>query len=415
MKSPDNIINQLFEIESKLFSVEYLNKAKKIFAIIMSDLKKKMINEDIKSASLKNKVTIAYKILNKYVYLNVLGYTDMLTTCLLRNTLDCDASSFMIIALAEELKKKFPEWDKIGLISVPQHTFLKLDNNTFADMGEIYDKEMFMFRYKLNENGFNRLSIPLKEDKLTAFFLLNRSSEYSRMKKYQKSLKDTYRGLLKHSKLEIFYLSLGNDFKEMGEYKKAVNAYKKGIKTNPYNISCYINLIDLYIKLQKYRETLEVINEGITINPWQEQLYFLKKKVYEKMYLTYDFQELIKRYISIFENEPNNHRYYYKMACVHKIEGNIEEALNNINKAIKIEPNDANFNYYRATIRILLKENMSALPDLFHALDLDKSDVIYRTIASCFRNIGNIKMAMYYAKKAISLNPYSDIGYIKYG
>ena len=55
------------------------------------------------------------------------------------------------------------------------------------------------------------------------------------------------------------------------------------------------------------------------------------------------YEEAINDYDKAIKLEPNNSYFYYKKGLAYEKIGKYEEAVNNYNKAIKLEPDDVSF------------------------------------------------------------------------
>lgn len=101
---------------------------------------------------------------------------------------------------------------------------------------------------------------------------------------------------------ENYYLShfnLGVVYKEMGKFEKAIIEYKKSAKlSNERNP--YLNMSALYIENDKLDEAENILTEGI--------------------------------------NKIEDHILYYNRACVHRKKGDIDFAIEDFNRAKKIDP-----------------------------------------------------------------------------
>ena len=116
-------------------------------------------------------------------------------------------------------------------------------------------------------------------------------------------------------------------------------------------------------------------------------------------------------------------KFYKDRAYSRSINGNNYGALNDLNKAIEIEPKDHSLYHMRGGIKENIKDYSGAMRDFEKALSLDTDSIshwlIYQDIGMLKNDLKDYKSAIFYFDKAISLVPsnfmsLSERGHAKY-
>lgn len=103
---------------------------------------------------------------------------------------------------------------------------------------------------------------------------------------------------------------------------------------------------------------------------------------------------------------------YFQRATAHEQNKDYTLSLLDIDKAIVINPENANYYLFRANVFAKLNENKKAIEDLQNAEDkgIDKKEV-YMKMALIYEKEGDYMMAINYYEKEIEFNPNSGIAY----
>ncbi|MCX5751813.1 MAG: tetratricopeptide repeat protein [Candidatus Saganbacteria bacterium] len=131
--SAGNIIHKIIEIESPLFKPEEVSKAYKILDGVLAEVKARVTE----GMSEKEKLLLVYQVLAEKKY--ILRDQDDISfiSNLLRGELDCDTSSFVALAVAQELD--IPA----QLVILPEHVFIRLADGTNIDAGKTHPDKFY--------------------------------------------------------------------------------------------------------------------------------------------------------------------------------------------------------------------------------------------------------------------------------
>jgi tetratricopeptide (TPR) repeat protein len=114
--------------------------------------------------------------------------------------------------------------------------------------------------------------------------------------------------------------------------------------------------------------------------------------------------------------EPQTAENYFKLSRIHFYKGEMDAALNKINKAIEIDPDYFDAYALRAAIKNKLKDTEGVLLDYNKIIELNASapgiEVVYINRSAIFLQKGEIEKALQDADKAVSINSKSAQIYI---
>ena len=219
--SRDNRFRHLFLMEAEVYPKEKIEEAYQILVKLIGEIKHSLEEAERNSLGplrLVDKVKLAYSEMNK-----TFEFSDqenpLFSENLCVHSLDCDTSSFVILALADELKASDPQWANIGLVVVPGHTVLCVEG-TYIDFG---------FPYKQAET----IMTPLYGDAIH----------------------------------EIFYFNIGLAKRWKRDYAGALTAYQKALEINPMNEATWNNLGYIHYRLKDYQKAITAYTLSLEINP----------------------------------------------------------------------------------------------------------------------------------------------------
>ena len=180
----------------------------------------------------------------------------------------------------------------------------------------------------------------------------------------------------KESSNPILLDTLASVYKELKLYKKAIEIYKKALEVYPESIYYTLELIDLYIDEKDYNQALELISQ---------------------------FQNNNINCLSVFNSLA---RIYYRL-------DEKEKALENIEKYLNSDKNNAESFYFKGLILNDLKEYKNAALSIYEAIKLNPTCAkYYNQMAKSYYGLGNFNDALLYSKEAIELDN-NEINYKK--
>lgn len=184
----------------------------------------------------------------------------------------------------------------------------------------------------------------------------------------------------KTSEISHYYRAVAKD--SLKDYASAIQSYKKAITTfknqarskityKPY----YLNLGTVLYKTKQYDESIETYNLAVTVDEGDTIL-------------------------------PKNYLGYYLRSFPLVGKADYKAALNDLNKAIYLEPKDGILFYQRGIVFQKTFQYNSALSDFTKALLLDeKIHMAHFFKAQCLMELGNFKEAIVETKTFLKLSP----------
>ena len=153
---------------------------------------------------------------------------------------------------------------------------------------------------------------------------------------------------------------IGMDFLINQNYDKAIASFKKHIELNPDDINGYIKIAEAYYESNQQNEAFKYINKALEINPSNQNAIQLKNSIqikrleiqinedYKKIeYLAIgtqyfrqrNFQKAIENLEKHIKLNPDDIHGYMTIAVSFQELKNFEEAFKNFNLALNIDPN----------------------------------------------------------------------------
>lgn len=113
---------------------------------------------------------------------------------------------------------------------------------------------------------------------------------------------------------------------------------------------------------------------------------------------------------------PQQANIYHKRGEVYRKMGRMDEAITDFDKAIALNPEQSDFWISRGSAYSDLQQHTNAIEDLRHAVDLDPNSFLaYNNLGFAYSRIGNTQAAMSNYHKALDLNPASYLTFVNIG
>jgi tetratricopeptide (TPR) repeat protein len=160
------------------------------------------------------------------------------------------------------------------------------------------------------------------------------------------------------------------------------------------------------LKVQKgdLKTALALVNRVITINPDFQKAYFYKATIYKKMG---ENGKALEEYKLMEQQEDFvNYEIFLNRAIAQKMSGDALSALSDMNKAIELQPQDADLYKLRGNIHVLLDDYFEAINDYTKAIELNNES------AEAYFNRGIANILAHNRTEACSdFEKSSDLGY----
>ena len=194
---------------------------------------------------------------------------------------------------------------------------------------------------------------------------------YSEIDEFDKAL-ETYKKVISIVPDDAFvYISIGSIYENQGKYKEALEAYSKALDIFPEYKYNYYNIGNVQYQLKNYKEAIENYNSFLETYSGHTEA----RENLASSYLTIkDYSNAEKQYKVLYDKSPDSfkHQYEYGIALLNT--DNSEKAVEFLEKAIEIDP-----------------ENNSAHLGLAQAYqDLGKKDMSYEQYQIVLKIVPNL-------------------------
>jgi tetratricopeptide (TPR) repeat protein len=228
------------------------------------------------------------------------------------------------------------------------------------------------------------------------FYLkINRLSiAYDYLKKAERVQKDSYK----------IAISLANYFHKKNDIQNAENYYKKAFNLNPYNRDVFVIFAKFYLEQNRILEAAKILESGEELFPnffsgisLLSECYIRLGKAEKKYY-----QKAIEKLEWLIKNSPKIDEkslsmLYYKLSLSYE-NFDINKAIENYEKAIKLDPNNELIRYSFETFLIEKLEVNNPKREKFALYHLEK--------AKNYKNEGELNLYFLHLKRAITINPF---------
>jgi tetratricopeptide (TPR) repeat protein len=132
---------------------------------------------------------------------------------------------------------------------------------------------------------------------------------------------------------ELAWFNLAASFQGLKLYEKAIDAYMYAITIDEKFDYAYRNMGDAYIRIRKYKEAVEALEKVIELAKPEDVIYEAIGHCYDRM-KNYAQARFYYRKASHLQQEDG--KLFYKIACTYFNEGHWENAVKQLENAIKI-------------------------------------------------------------------------------
>lgn len=287
---------------------------------------------------------------------------------------ECSDLEKGIVAIEEAVKdEKTGSWAKTWYYggNLYFNAALNKDEECRAKFDNAIDKTMEFYlnalKYNIEDEGSNQLDLEKAEDQQKFMgYIMNRKTSYD---------DPTYtRDILgnKFPYLANALLNKGVESFQNQEFEKAKEMYEKSIMTNA--IMGRVDSLGMFNaalvseRLEKYDEALGYYTALTQINYGGPDIYMYMASIYDRKKDTTKKIEVIRKGL---EKYPDNEGLVREELSYLLTTGQIDEALNNFDKAIAKDPEDATLYYNRGLIYDQMGEFEKAETDYKKAVEVD--------------------------------------------
>lgn len=381
----DNPIHEIASIEADVVEPEKIEHVYAFTAKVLKIVDLRLM--DGVERTPKDKLKLVYRAMEELG----MKYKEgaLLSDNLAEGELDCDASSFIVLAVAHEM-----DWP-VYAVKLPKHVFVRWDDGKGirfnADLGKFFDDDHYRKEWKLSETTLKRGSYLVsmtREELLGDFFGLRASV---RPKHWIKEAYDDYNiAMLYNPNDPRNYFSRAIANEEVGRDEEALRDYDQGLSLYPEHPRAHYYRGLQKIKLKLYEEGISDLEKAVQLGYKSAELFFeLGKANVELGHYKYDgafycFDEALRLDPSMLElyryrsdlrtrfgysgREPEQFYSKYDEDARTKY---FEEAIQDYTAILRLDPNDRKSRYMRGQLREQLGLLKEALQDYTAIVALD--------------------------------------------
>jgi tetratricopeptide (TPR) repeat protein len=144
-----------------------------------------------------------------------------------------------------------------------------------------------------------------------------------------------------HPYCELAWFNLGAGYQGLKLYEKAIDAYQYAIAIDEKFDYAYRNMGDAYIRLRQYKEAIEVLEKVVELTRPEEVIYEAIGHCYHRLK---NYAQARFHYRKASHMNPDDSKLYYKIALTYIDEGHWEQAIKQLENAMRIQRNVPEYN-----------------------------------------------------------------------
>ncbi len=295
----------------------------------------------------------------------------------------------------KDLIEKSLDFIKKGLKIAPNNDFL------------LYHHSQILNLLERDNDALEVLNNAIKANPKNINFLIAKSLILEDLNKSEESIKILNKALgLKPNNYRII-THKARILSNMEKYNKALELYGGALKLKSNTMDrswIYANLAETYMKLKRYEDSLDTIENAIKLDSKYDYHYFKKGLILEKMG---KYTESIAVMNKASELNPDEIYYYVKKSFIFgNYFNNDIDALNEIEKALKKDPNNPHLMHNKGFILLKLNKIEEALKITRKSMDLIPEEPCVNQIMSIILfEMAKHDEAIELIDKAIKLDP----------
>ncbi len=219
------------------------------------------------------------------------------------------------------------------------------------------------------DNALDAYENCIKLDNKNKEVRINKAIILEKMEKYEEALKVADEVLLLDKNYTKAYYVKALILDKLWRDKEIMDLFYNGIKNSVWWEEFYLVITSKLINEKDYEEGIKICNEAIKISPMDEKIYTNKTACLLAL-KRYQEAEECANYI-LDKINPNCVSILINKACILKEINRDNEALDILNKAIKLDPKHANSYFNKASILLKQKNIPETLSLLQKTFELD--------------------------------------------
>ena len=293
---------------------------------------------------------------------------------------------------------------------------------------EAYDKRAMVYAITEHYNkAIQDYTEVIKLDSKNISAYRERGKCYDALSQYEAALKDCEKVLqldpsdksVEHMRLllieklkpiaEVYYNDGITDLNKKN-YSKAIKNFSRVIELNPTFADAYIKRGRCYYEVKQYKSASEDLEQAYKLAPNDEHIRSMHKILHEGLAASNGGKAALKTALkAAFKEESKPSlaaKDYYNDGITNLNERNYSKALENLSRAIKLDPKYIDAYGKRAMVYAQNEQYDKAILDYTKVIELDsENNSGYHERGMCYYILGQHKNALEDINKAVKLNP----------
>ena len=161
-----------------------------------------------------------------------------------------------------------------------------------------------------------------------------------------------------HPYSELAWFNLGAAYQGIKLYEKAIDAYQYAVAIDEKFDYAYRNMGDAYIRLRLYKEAIEVLQKVVELTRPEEVIFEALGHCFHRLQ---NFAQARFHYRKASHMNPDDSKLYYKIALTYISEQQWEPAIKQLENAMRIQRNVAEYNLAMGECRMNLQQYREAI------------------------------------------------------
>ncbi len=236
--------------------------------------------------------------------------------------------------------------------------------------------------------------------------------EYENQDEFLKAIKVLEKGIKEDPKNESLVYEMAYCYDQLGGYEKAIQCFQEYIDIEPYSYTAWYNLANAYARIKEYEKAIWAYDYCIVINEEFAPAYFNIGNTYAELEM---FEEALVNYQKCVEIDGDDAMVYCSIGeCLEELE-HYEEALIAYKKSSDLLPQLADAWAGRGVVNNVLGKGKVAIQEIKKAIEMEPSNYSYHhSLANILEDQSHTTEAIAAYHKAIELNNTDDRLIIEY-